>query len=90
MFLGAEAVLLDVGFEVEVDVGDVDTDADDAADDNADEDDAELADVEAVDADVDYGEGLEEGVVDTWLAPKSLELGKVKGWARAGEKKNSP
>ena len=36
--LGAEAVLLDVGFQVVVDVGDVDDDADHTADDDASED----------------------------------------------------
>ena len=64
VFLRAEAVLLDVGLEVVVDVGDVDDNADDAADDDTQEDDAEFADVEAEDADVNQGKGLEEGVVD--------------------------
>ena len=66
LFLRAQAVLLDVGFEVEVDVRYVDGDADDAADDDASKDNAQLADVEAVDANVDEREGLEEGVVDAW------------------------
>ena len=64
MFLRAHPVLHDIRLEVPVQVGEIDDHADDAAHDNAGEDDAELADVEAVDADVDEGEGLEERVVD--------------------------
>lgn len=65
VFLGAQAVALDVRFQVPVDVGAVDGDADDAADHDAGEDHAEFANVEAVDAEVDEWEGLEEGIVDS-------------------------
>ena len=64
VLLSAQAVRLDVGLEVEPDVGAVDDDADDGADDDAGEDDALLAEVEAVVADIDEWEGLEVRVVD--------------------------
>ena len=72
MFLGAPAVLLDVGLEVEVDIRDVNGDADHAADDDAGEDDADLTDIEVIDADVCEREGLNEGVVDVCNQPSQL------------------
>ncbi len=63
MFLCAQAVRLDVRFEVDVYVRHVYDDADDTADDDASEHDAQLTNVEVVDANVHEGEGFEEGVV---------------------------
>ena len=64
VFLGAQPVLLDVRDEVEVLVRHVDADADEAGHHNTQKHQAQLADVEAVHAHVDQGEGFEEGVVD--------------------------
>ena len=64
MFLGAEAMLLDVWLEVPPDIRAVDDYAEHTPNDDADEDDTEFAEVEAVDFDVDEGECLEVGVVD--------------------------
>lgn len=64
VFLRAHAVGEDVRDEVEVEVGDVGGDAEDAGDEDAEEDDARLADAEAVHGAVDEGEDFEEGVVD--------------------------
>lgn len=64
MFLGSHAVGLDVGDEVEVQVGDVCGDSEETSDEDAEEYDSCLSDVETVHGPVDEGEDFEEGVVD--------------------------
>lgn len=64
VLLRAEAILLDVWLQIEPDVRAVHSDANDGADDDARKDDSLLAEVEAVDADIDEGERLKVRVVD--------------------------
>ena len=64
VFLDPEAVFHDVGYDVEVKVGDVDCHADETGDQDAEEDDTDHAEGEAVHDGVDERECLEEGVVD--------------------------
>lgn len=86
VLLRAQAVLLDVGLEVEVDVRDVDGNSKAAADDDAGEDDAELADVEVVDAHVDKRKSFEEGIVDSYPTKDvSIAFGKARQ-GRAGSR----
>jgi hypothetical protein len=77
-FLGAEAVLGDVGLEVVEEVGDVDGDTEDTSDEDAEEGGGGLAKVHVVDLGVDDWEGFEEGVVgcvDCYCELVSVERG---------------
>lgn len=65
VLLRAEPVRHDVGYEVEVEIGDVDERSDGAGDEDAGEEDADDAEGEVVVDRVDEREDFEEGVVDS-------------------------
>lgn len=65
VFLCAEAMGDYVRFEIEVNVGAVDGDANDAGNDDAEKYYAQLAQVEVIDANIDDWKGFKEGVVDS-------------------------
>ena len=63
----AEALRSHLGIHDRVDVDAVDGDGDEDGDGDGEEGQTELADVEAVELEVDDWEGFEEGIVDLWL-----------------------
>lgn len=60
LFLDGPAVFLDTGVLIEVEVGGVDCDTNDAGDEDTEEDEADLAEVHAVEDGVDEGEYLKD------------------------------
>lgn len=67
-------MVFDIRLEIKVDVGHVNDNSDDTSNHDIGEDDAQFAYVEAVDADVDEGEGFEEGIVNSYTSDRRFIL----------------
>lgn len=78
VFLWTEPVLLDIGFEVEIDIAAVDGASDDAAHDDTQEDNAQLSEVEAVDANVRERKSFKVRVVDA-VDQRGVDIGEEDG-----------
>lgn len=78
VFLWTEPVLLDIGFEVEIDIAAVDGASDDAAHDDTQEDNTQLSEVEAVDANVRQRKGFKVRVVDA-VDQRGVDIGEEDG-----------
>jgi len=77
--LCSETVLEDIGDEEEVEVGHVDSDADEAGDENTSEDYTDHTERETIHGWIDQGEDLKERVIDT-INDGSVNVYESDGW----------